>query len=161
MDLTQFIHLYGKHKVRVIDAKYNKLRLGDIILAGDEAWAWDIDGCKLGWMPVPKVYRYSKYTKDMVEIRRKDVTAFARPALNTIKLHTCPSCGNRFPKSQINCSACGHMMDHEIQSYTHTEYVANMIETKRKKSLKLHTCPSCRNMLPVTQINCGECGHTM
>jgi hypothetical protein len=109
MDITQFIHMYGKHKPRVLDTKYHKLRSGDIILAGDEAWTWLTPDClELGWLKVPKVWHHTEYADNMAQVRRKDVTAFART--NPIDLQTCPVCGNRIPTTQINCGACGQMM---------------------------------------------------
>jgi hypothetical protein len=111
VDIKKFIHLYGKHKVRVIDAKYHKLRPGDIILAGDEAWTWTTPECmELGWIPVPNVHWYTQYDADMAQIRRKDVTKVYAPTdVGTFQYHIC-SCGNRLPIERINCGACGRMM---------------------------------------------------
>jgi len=68
MDIKKFIHMYGKHNVRVMDAK----------LPGDEAYTWLSADCnELGWLKVPKSWHYTEYAGDMVEVRRKDATAYA------------------------------------------------------------------------------------
>jgi hypothetical protein len=111
MDITQFIHLYGKHKIQVIDSKYHKLRIGDLILAADEAYTWTTPECTdLGWIPVPRVHWYTKYAANMAQIRRKDKTKVcALTDVGTFQYHIC-SCGNRLPIERINCGACGRMM---------------------------------------------------
>ena len=107
MDITKFIHMFGKHKVRVLDSGYITLRVGEIIQAGDQAYTWTTPDCnELGWIPVPKENWHEPCTEATVEIRRKDVTA----AYARTKYNVCPICGYRFPLTQINCSKCGYMM---------------------------------------------------
>jgi len=110
MDIKKFIHMYGKHKVRVLDSGYITLRVGDIIQAGDQAYTWLSADCnELGWIPVPKANWHEVCTEETVEIRRKDVTA-AYARTKPIKIQKCLACGNRFPSTQINCGECGYMM---------------------------------------------------
>lgn len=74
MDITKFIHMFGKHKVRVLDSGYITLRVGETIRPGDEAYTWTTPDCnELGWIPVPKENWHEPCTEETVEIRRKKV----------------------------------------------------------------------------------------
>lgn len=78
MDLDQFIHIYGKHKPRVLDSEYIMLRIGDTILPGDEVLTWLSADCnELGWLKIGKVRHHTERTERMSEVRRLDPTRVA------------------------------------------------------------------------------------
>lgn len=71
MDINQFIHMYGKHKLKILNTNYATLSPGDIILPGDEAWTWLTPDCQeSGWLRVPKEWHHTECAAHMVEIRR-------------------------------------------------------------------------------------------
>ena len=89
MDLNQFIHMYGQHKPRVIDDRYIKLRLGDIIRSGDEAYTWTTPDCnELGWIPVPKENWHEPCTEETVEIRRLKVATMSSRGITKQPINT-------------------------------------------------------------------------
>lgn len=74
MDITEFIHMYGKHNITLLnsDKVYTVLKPGDIVLEGDMAFTWISADCnELGWLKVPNVWYNKEYTADMVQVRRR------------------------------------------------------------------------------------------